>query len=234
MKNLNISLHWATLTLLLSFFVTTGLSAQITGSVFRDYNGDGTKASQEPFMPGVIVNAYDATGALCGTATSVGGATGPNYTLAGCGTGPVRVEFVLPTGEPFVDAGIDYSSLSGATYGTSVQFVNGNSSNVNFAISHPDDYNVGSPEVELFVPCYVSGDPLAGGATGASDWFVSFDYPATPGTPTPTRKVDGTALGATWGTAYSKQADRIFTSAVLKRHIGLGPMGTGGIYMLEP
>src|SRR6056297_1138491 len=206
----------------------------ISGAVFRDYNGNGIQDNMEPLMPGITVNAYDAANNLCGTAVTSGGAFSPNYSLSGCGTGPVRVEFVLPNGEPLVDAGIDYSSLSGTTYGTSVQFVNGNSSDVNFAISNPDDYNVGSPEVELFLPCYVSGDPLAGGATGTSDWFVSFDYPAASSTPMPTRKVDGTALGATWGTAYSKQADRIFTSAVLKRHIGLGPMGTGGIYMLEP
>ena len=208
-------------------------AAGISGTVFRDFNGNGLQEANEPLMPGVTVNAYNNTGALCGTAVTFSGISGPNYELSGCGTAPVRVEFVMPTGEPFVDAATDYPSLSGNTYGTSVQFVNGNSSDVNFAITNPYDYNIGSPEVELFLPCYVSGNPLGGGATGTTDWFVSFDYPNSTGNP-PNRKVDGTVLGATWGTAYSKQADRVFTSAVLKRHIGLGTLGTGGIYMLEP
>ncbi|HKL19072.1 MAG TPA: SdrD B-like domain-containing protein, partial [Halalkalibaculum sp.] len=207
----------------------------VSGTVFRDYNGNGLQETDEPLVPGVTVNAYDAGNALCGTAVTTGGFSGPNYALSGCSTGPVRVEFVLPDGEPLADAATDYSSTSGNVYGTSVQFANGNSSNVNFAISDPDDYNVGSPEVELFLPCYVNGDPLPpGSATGALDWFVSFDYPAAPPAPMPTRKVEGSVLGATWGVAYSKQADRVFTSALLKRHIGLGTMGTGGIYMLEP
>ncbi|MCB9309697.1 MAG: hypothetical protein H6567_06550 [Lewinellaceae bacterium] len=41
-------------------------------------------------------------------------------------------------------------------------------------------------------------------------------------------------IGSTWGVAYSKQAKKLFTGAFLKRHVGLGPLGSGGIYLIDP
>lgn len=46
--------------------------------------------------------------------------------------------------------------------------------------------------------------------------------------------MNGAIIGPTWGVAYSKQANKIFTSALVKRHVGLGSLGSGGIYMLTP
>jgi uncharacterized repeat protein (TIGR01451 family) len=40
--------------------------------------------------------------------------------------------------------------------------------------------------------------------------------------------------GTLWGSAYSKQAKRLFVSAFVRRHAGLGPLGAGGIYVLNP
>ncbi|MBP8238825.1 MAG: choice-of-anchor E domain-containing protein, partial [Saprospiraceae bacterium] len=211
------------------------LSAQVTGTVFRDFNGNGMKDANEPFVSGVTVNAYLANSATpCGTATTSGN-TAPNYTLSGCGTSAVRVEFVLPSSGTCVNSSIDFSSLSGTTYGSSVQFVNGNSTNVNFALHNPNDYNQGTSNVSVFVPCYVNGDPLPAGSTsGALEWFIGFPYTSSGTSTSPAQKLTGEVIGSTWGVAYSKQANRVFTSAFLKRHVGLGRMGTGGIYMLEP
>ena len=41
-------------------------------------------------------------------------------------------------------------------------------------------------------------------------------------------------IGTTYGVAYSRQADLIFNSAFLKRHSGMGPLGGGGIYVIDP
>jgi hypothetical protein len=214
-------------------FLPTDLAAQVSGSVFRDFNGNGSKEANEPLMPGITVNAYNAAGTLCGSAVS-GGSTSPNYTLNGCGTGPVRVEFILPSsGNACVTDAIDYPGMGGASYGSSMQFVNGNSTNVNFAVHNPADYNNGASNPMIYIPCYVNGDPLAGGNSGSSDWFVGLPYNST-GTSGPPFKLSGQVIGSTWGVAYSRQAQKIFTSAFLKRHIGLGAMGSGGIYMLQP
>ena len=41
-------------------------------------------------------------------------------------------------------------------------------------------------------------------------------------------------VGPIGGIAYSRQAKKIFASAMLRRHMGLGPLGSGGIYMIDP
>ncbi len=223
------------LTVLLAIIGSGGaVRAQVTGSVFRDFNGNGTKESNEPLVPGVIINVYDATNTLCGTATS-GGATAPNYSVPGCGTGPVRVEFIVPnTPTVCVNKNLDFLAHGNGTALSDVRFVNGNSTNVNFGIIDPTQYYPTSSGVEVYIPCYANGDPLPPGSpSGAIDWFVGFPYTNSGVTP-PAKKVNGAVLGAVWGTAYSKQAGRIFTSAFLKRHVGLGTLGTGGIYMLTP
>ena len=212
------------------FLTPSVLTAQITGNVFRDFNGNGTKDANEPLVQGVTVNAYNAANTLCGTTTSAG-STAPNYSLTGCGTASVRVEFVVPSTGSCTNSGVDYSALSGTTYGSSVQFVNGNSTNVNFALHNPSDYNQGTTNISAFVPCYVNGDPLAGGNSGTMDWYVGFNYTNT-GTTTPQKKVDGTIIGSVWGVAFSKQAQKSFAAAFIKRHVGLGQNGSGAIYLM--
>jgi hypothetical protein len=226
----------------LLLLTTTATFAQISGTVFRDFNGNGVKDANEPLVQGLTVNAYLANGVTtCGTTTTTGGAA-PNYTLSGCGTAAVRVEFILPATGICVQSGIDFSSFSGTDNATSVQFVSGNSTDVNFSLHNPEDYNQGATDISVFIPCYISGDPLVAGDAANGDWLVGFPYnngstgavPNENSTTVPSQKVNGAVIGATWGIAYSKQAKKVFTSAFLKRHVGLGKLGSGGIYMLEP
>ncbi len=223
------------LLLLLGMLVSSiVMEAQVSGSVFRDFNGNGVRDAHEPLVPGVTIRVYDATNALCAVATS-SGSTAPNYSAPGCGAGPVRVEFILPN-IPTVclDKSLDGVAHGNGTGLSDVRFVNGNSTNVNFGILDPTLYSPGSSGIEVYIPCYVHGDPLPPGSdAGSLDWFVGFPY-TNSGTTPPAKKVDGSIIGAVWGTAYSKQAQRIFVSAFLKRHIGLGTLGSGGIYMLTP
>ncbi len=201
-----------------------------SGTVFRDFNGNGTKDTNEPLVSGILVKAFNAAGTQCASTTSAG-TTSPNYTLTGC-SGQVRVEFEIPTTGNCVNSGIDFSSASGTAYGSSIQFVASTATNVNFAVHNPSDYNTGTTGVSAFVPCYVNGDPLAaGGNAGTMDWFVGFDYTNT-GTTTPQKKVDGTIIGAVWGVAFSKQAQKTFAAAFIKRHVGLGQNGSGAIYLM--
>lgn len=218
--------------ILIFLLFTFTVRAQITGTVFRDFDGDGVKDSFEPLLPGITVNAYNAANTLCGTAMTSGN-TSPNYSVSGCGTTSVRVEFILPTSSTCVFNSIDYSSYQGPTYGSSVQFTTGNASNINFAIHSPVDYRANLTDPMVYVPCYVNGDPLGGGNSGSDGWFVGFPY-SNSGTTGVSLYVNGSNLGATWGVAYSNQASKVFTSAFMKRHSGLGPNGSGAIYMVDP
>jgi hypothetical protein len=223
---------WAGLFLLL----TKTANAQVSGTVFRDFNGNGVKETGEPLVSSIIVNAYDNIGALCGTATSAG-ATAPNYTLTGC-SGNIRVEFVLPNANNCIDANIDFSSTSGGIYGSSVQFVTATSTNVNFGINNPDDYNTGPLNTNIYIPTSSWGDPTGGGTSATFSWYSGYPYTYTGNEPLgsnpPTNVASGEIMGVTWGNAYSKHSQKLFTSALVKRHVGLGTLGTGGIYMLTP
>ncbi|MBL7785260.1 MAG: DUF11 domain-containing protein [Chitinophagales bacterium] len=208
--------------------------AQVSGTVFRDFNSNGTKDNTTTFneigLAGLTITVYDAMGNSVGTTTSAADGT---YTIAGV-SGAVRVEFTMGTTSNCLDVSIDYPSGGGGSYGTSVQFVTAPVSNVNFAINNPADYSLGTSNANVFIPMYTAGDPLiAGGTSGTDDWAVAFPYNNS-GTTTVTQKVNGLQIGATWGVAYSKQANKIFTAAFLKRHVGLGILGSGGIYMLTP
>lgn len=231
-----INLSFKCLAILFAVSFSFAVNGQISGSVFRDFNGDGVKSENEPYVPGVIVTAYGVDGQSCATSTTSSLGDGSNYNLNGCGDQPVRVEFTIPEGV-CVHNGLDYSSYQGGVYGTSIQFVAGGSNNVNFALHNPGDYNEGALQTHVYVATYSNGDPLGGGDAGLDSWFFGFPYDNTGNQNDenqPSHTLNGQIIGSVWGTAYSRQSGKIFTSAFLKRHTGLGALGTGGIYMLNP
>jgi len=205
------------------------LLAQISGTVYRDYNGNGSRQSLapmiEPGVSGIIVNAYDGGNSLVSSTTSAGDGT---YSMPF--TVPVRIEFVIPAGSQCVHPAMDFSGVG--SDGNNIRMVTGSTANLNYGVQHPDDY-VASTNPDIFIPLYVDGNPLGGGTAGTSSGFKSYTYTTT-GTGTSPRNLNLSNIGSVYGVAYSKQAKRIFASAFLKRHVGLGPMGSGGIYLLEP
>ena len=167
-------------------------NAQVSGSVFRDFNLDGTQGTGspniEPGVGGVIVNAYNASNTVVASFTT---AISGNYSIPSSGaaynnvegsnTGfvaagdPVRIEFVIPA----VGAGIcelsssfEASSSSGSVYGTDVQFVTGGATGVNFAVSNPNDF-VSSTGNPMVVTTRFQQGPINGGAG-----FVAPDFGA--------------------------------------------------------
>ncbi|MCF8237260.1 MAG: hypothetical protein K9I85_03835 [Saprospiraceae bacterium] len=219
---------------------------QITGTAFRDYNGNGIKEGGEPGVADIIVNFYSnaalpAKDQLVGTVTTnTSGAysyTPPSY--------PIRVEFTIPSsGACDLMAGQDYPAANGDTYGTSVQLLTGDGT-ANFIVSYPVDFAL-DENPPVYVPCYTNGDPLAGGNAGEADALVSFHYmdsgygsnsgrgPTNPVGPAHGVLAITKQIGSAYGVAYSRQSDLIFTSAFMKRHSGFGPLGGGGIYVVDP
>jgi hypothetical protein len=143
--------------------IWSSMEAQVSGTVFRDYNGNGTKEALEPLVAGVTVNIYTAASATpCGSAVTTS-ASAPNYSITGTCSGAVRVEFELPTSNPNACgplAGVDFSAVGGGAYGTAVQFVTYPATNVNFALNYPDDYwdDTNNPLPGFLIPNYVNGE----------------------------------------------------------------------------
>ncbi len=230
-------------------FISDISIAQITGKAYRDYNGDGIQQGGEPNRGNIIVKFYTnstlpAKDALVGTTTTASDGTysfnPPSY--------PVRIEFEIPDGFCNLSPTQDFSAGNGDTYGTAVQFATGPGV-YNFILSYPADFaTIENPLA--FTPCFVNGDPLPAGSSGDADAFVGLNYqdnghglnsgyyPTQPNGANPVgpaHSIVGNArqVGTVWGVAISRQARKIFTSAFLKRHAGLGPLGSGGIYMMD-
>jgi hypothetical protein len=181
------------LLLIIAISFTFLSNAQVSGLVFRDYNGNGTRQSgagyTEPGAGGVIVRAYNANDVLIATQTSSSAiatlgqysfpATGGNSIASGTS---VRLEFIIPSsGNCTVNNIFDFSSGSGSTYGTAVRFVTGGAAtiNINYAINAPADYlSAVSPfaSVNMFTAIQYTGDPGGGGTSGTSMAFYKFPY----------------------------------------------------------
>lgn len=239
-------------------FAAPSAYADITGMVFRDFNGNGARESAEPLVAGILVKATDASGSQCGTTQTTTNSGTSNYAIAGC-SGAVRVEFETPATGCQIDKATDFSALGGDAYGTSVQFLaDSASSAANFAVHYPGEYGGDSGYIpKLFNIAMRAGDPLVASPTAgdadytanqstvfATGYFEDGPYFKTQteikGSTEAQRQVGHTVLGnagqtgTLWGNAYSPQAERLFVSAFLKRHAGMGPLGAGGIYMLDP
>ena len=121
--------------------ISCKLHGQVSGTVFRDYNANGTKevstSFYEPGVQAVTVTAYPPSGATQTTATSASG----TYSFTGL-TLPARIEF---TG-----LGVsDFSSAFGSGSGSSVQFVTAASTAVDFGINYPSDYCHADPQLAV-------------------------------------------------------------------------------------
>jgi SdrD B-like domain len=86
----------------------------------------------------------------------------------------------------------------------------------------------------MATPIYVNGNPLGGGTTAAQNGLLIFEE-TNFGENTPVQKsILSSQVGSVWGISYKEQNNTLYTSAFLKRHMGLGTNGTGAIYQIDP
>lgn len=221
----------------------------ISGRVYQDYNGNGVydtsggtaaaPAAIDTGIANVSISAYNAAGALSGTATTAADGT---YSVSTTGsTGPYRVEFTsIPAG--FSPSARSTDSVLGGTSsnsGSTVQFLNdGGTTNVNLAINRPSEFCSDNPDV-----CSQKYTTL--GQNGV-DALYTIPYRAgststvvTGGNLTPWESpakvtlAEMDAVGTTFGLAYSRTTRRIFTASFMKKHAAFGPGGTGAIYVVN-
>lgn len=244
MKNLS-----TFLVVMLCTIYSVNSNAQTTGTVFRDYNGNGTRENAspnlEPLVAGIIVNAYNSADVLVASYTTTSAAA-PNFSIPltgsvyngtpGSNTGSVntgvavRLEFIIPaSGACGLNPNIDYSSGNGSTVGSSVRFITGGATAVNYAIQNPADFKGATTNPLTFTTRFSNGDPNAANP-GAVNGLLGFPYNNT-GTTAPSRTLASSNLGSIWGLAYSRVADRMFAAAYVKRHWGLKG-STGQIFSI--
>ncbi len=210
------------------------LGQTISGTVFRDFNSNGQRELAtgsvtygEPGVAGVVVTAFSAANTPVASVTTSALGT---YTLA-TGSGAFRVSFTnFRVG--------DFVSFRGPQNRADVRFVVGGAANIDLALNYPAHY-CGVPDPALLVPCYINGDPMSTTATSAAvsagnrDVLVSVPYSASGLTPPETMVATGKQIGAVYGLAVHRAANKLFSAAFTKRHVGFGPGGPGGIYRTD-
>ena len=216
------------LSLLTCFLLLSGpiALAQVSGTVFRDYNRDGQQAAgiaKEPGVMGVAVLAYvEGVNQPLSTITDQDG----NFIFAASAIASgkkVRLEFSPETTLFVYDAP--------ALVGTSIQFVQAPTSTVLYGVSDPADYC--QPNPFIAVPLYFQGAVQAGNNALVTVSAIASGQPTTPADQ-PNPVATSTAVGAVWASAWQRQSGQLVSLALLKRHAALGPLGLGGIYLTNP
>ncbi|MEQ1745640.1 MAG: SdrD B-like domain-containing protein, partial [Saprospiraceae bacterium] len=193
----------------------TGAATEIGGTVFQDFNGDGSKNGAEPGISGVSVSAFDANDAPASpTSTAISTADG-TYLLTGLAAGTnYRLEFTWS----------DATLQPGAAGGTSVQIATSGDCSVNFGLSNPYQYCQDNPK--MVTSCYAEGSNVGSG----TDVLISMGF-NTPVPPVNHESV-GSQIGSTYGLAYQRSSSSMFAGAFMKRFAGFGPGGPGAIYRI--
>lgn len=197
------------------------VNAGVSGTVYKDLplNGSsintyGIKDSNEKGLEGITVTAYPSA---VSTTTDTNG----SWSLAT--SGKVKIEFTsLP------------SYLKESAGESSVQFIDGDASNVDLALYSPSEYtndqshiamtlqpaaNLNSPDTNLSLKILAKDE-------------IPSDQDATPPSAN-TGDVPFSKMGTVWGLAYDTLNETIYTAAVLRRHGAIGPEGTGAIYKVD-
>ena len=205
------------------------VNAQVSGTVFKDFNANGTKENSGTFnelgLSGVVVKATKPDGSVL-TVTYSGGGSSTNstgeYTVTLGTLGQIRLEFVMPDNLSFAS--------TGPTGGTTVIFPTGATQNL--AVNYPEDYCQPIPKIATI--CYVSNNASVSTSSATVLWEDVAEF--TTGTPNtlgnfmPHADLATQAqTGSIYGLAYHKSSKSLFASAFVKVGSNLGSSGTGGI-----
>jgi hypothetical protein len=213
--------------LLLCLAACNTAGAQISGTVFRDFNGNGVKDNtatfNEPFVSNITVKATLAGGTSFTTLTNTSGAF--SFTVVQIpAASQVRIEFTGLT------AG-DYPALKGTGNGTDVQFATAPSATINYAISYPKWYS-GVIDPWIATNRYTAGLASATGASQSGTFpnLIVLKHSVSGDQSAITTTAANQYTGSVFGLTYQKQTRKVFMAAYMKRLFGFGPGGVGGIY----
>jgi hypothetical protein len=235
--------------LVLAIFLSNNLNAQINGTVFQDFNGNGIKDNiaptsttaglQEVPIAGVTIQAFNSADVLI--AQQITNSLGLYLFPVGFGTNQipnntkVRIEYQLPQ-NCVASSSFLFGGIGSYNYGSNVQFAAQTNipTTVNFALLDPDKFRTLSNNPTVFVSRLTNGNPIAAiaGDAATTPAFYSFNYMAsqrsTTGISSRTSLATAAQIGSCWGVAHNKYNSKVYTSALIKRFSGLGPGGPTG------
>ena len=200
----------------------------IGGKAFRDFNFNGTQEALEPAQADIEVYLFtcDANNASIEATASVVTDANGEYVFTGLTPGQnYRVEFAIPESLDFL-----WFTTFGPENGTDVQFTMPGTCDISVGVGTEAEFHQDNPLIA--VPCYINGSGDAGTASGDSLAFLAIQYDAQ-GQNQNIELFTAKEVGSLWGVSYERSTRTIFSSAVMRRHMGFGPGGTGAIYMMN-
>jgi hypothetical protein len=193
--------------------LTHPVSAQITGRVWHDANANGRSEVAEGGLPRQTVRAFDRHGQeLSTTQTDTDG----RYRLNVPEGTPLRLVFggSLPGSHP--------------TPGHArVRFVRAPAI-VDLGLYVPAQYTGPAPRAVQSV--FVKGNYTD---LAADTLATLVSFAAQRSGDAPRRLATPAGSGSLWGLAYERNSQRLFASALAKRHSAFGPLGPGGLYVAD-
>ncbi len=223
-----------------------GYSATPRSGVFRDYNANGSWDAGEPGQGGIDVTAVCVSDEGASTssvddvytpATTSTTAENGSYSLTGPNVrGTCRIEFQIPVAwQAFLEPGVaSAGAIAPNSAGSFVQFVDSRlNPTVTTSVNNPADFTNPTTTPQIATGRQDTGDPTVGtnsAHAAAFDTVYTLSYSGT--------GVSGigkaSETGSIWGIAYQRSSGTVFSSAMLKRHSGMGPGGPGAIYASNP
>ena len=200
----------------------------IGGVAYRDWNFNGERGDLEPGQAGIEVYLFtcDAAGLSQEAAGSVVTDANGEYVFTGLDPAQsYRVEFAIPEDLDFLGF-----TTFGSDNGTDVQFTVPGTCDISVGVGQEAEFHQDNPF--LATPCYINGSGEEGTEGGDSLAFLAVEYNAQ-GENQNINLFTASEVGSLWGVAYQRATKTIFSAAVLRRHMGFGPGGTGAIYMMD-
>ncbi|WP_456431795.1 SdrD B-like domain-containing protein, partial [Nitratifractor sp.] len=190
-------------------------SADITGTIYRDFNLNGTRDTGEPPVTGIEIRAYDSGGNVVASATS--GSDGSYSLSTGNTSTKFRVELVnVPD---YLKAGTESSPT--------VLMLPGNATH-DFGLYNPGQYCQANPDIVLARHTKGGRDQTNGTIGTLLKVHYSDRYDDTPD-----ELLTYQQTGAIYGLAHNKENNITYMSAWFKRHADLGPSGVSAIYVYD-
>ncbi len=195
---------------------STTLSADISGTIFRDFNLNGIKDSLEPGVKNIIVTAYDDAGAAVVATTATDG----TYNLS-VDAGTYRVEVTS------VPSYLKPGTAIGGTTQALVSIVD-NSATHDVSLNNVGEYCQANPDI---IMTRFTKDGHAG-VNKDQNTLLQYKYTDN-GTTAPTNLLTYESIGSVYGVAHFRKSNATYVSAYFKRHSDLGPDGIGTIYKID-
>jgi len=207
-----------------SFVFFSSVNADISGTVFKDFNANGVLDVGEIGVADIEINAFDENGSLVATTKSINDGS---YTLTISNDGKYRIEFSENLPDGLKPGGAQGASTS------SVQFVNSkDATNINYSVIKASLYSPGKDSVAFAVPTYHPGASVEKTDINKRYGIISLPYTATGdktgnndlNNPDFSKDATFSKMGTVWGTGYQRRSGLLYAAAFLKRHQGLGEL----------